>query len=594
MVRSLLSAVCLAMALGAVRPAAALEAQSDIVAGTYHSATNTISDAQAVNLLVGAGIFYQFGYFGQRALIANVEAGHIWSGHEVFDRTTLNAELGLSLPGSPALLYNATRNPTTAPELGDVDFHATMVGHVLAGTGYVAGGDLSLIGAGMAPYATLWSGAIATTFDHSLENLGSFETSDASFLAPYKAFFEGSLGRKPDVINSSWGFEDPAAQAGENRILDALAAANSSVMFVRSAGNGGSAAAPGTGFNGITVGSLGGGADARPFLRASDFTSGAAANFYNPATGIITEGVRAAVAIAAPGEDFALAAYLQKTGSLRDYWTTSDPTNNLYFVNQSGTSFSSPVVAGGVGLLKDVARGDLNLSGRAEAFDTRVIKSVIQAGATETTGWNNGQHITDGVVTTTQGLDYAVGAGRLNLDEAWTLYADGTTDVPSAAGGAIAADGWDFGTVAAGAPNDYFFNLTFSGETQLAVSLNWFVDDLFDAASGTAGYGSFANLNLGVWTVVDGAFAQQVASSESLVNNTEFLRLSLGGGSYGLRVTFAGMVYNLDGAASSESYGLAWSAVAVPESGTWGAAAGVLLLVVIVIRQRALRSFSCG
>jgi len=570
----------LAVWLPLTGPARALEAGSDVVSGVYDSNTGNFSSPEIVNYVVGAQRFYDSGYFGQSVIIANVEAGHIWSGHEVFDRS------GFGLPNSPALSYNATSNPVTSPELGSVDYHATMVGNVLAGTGDLHNGSLSLLGMGMAPFAALWSGAIATSWDHTPANIGSFEISEESFLAPYKAFFEGALGSRPDVINSSWGFDDPAARAGENRILDALAAANTTVAFVRSAGNGGPTAAPGTGFNGITVGSLGGGADARPFLRASDFTSGAAADFYNPGTGVTVTGVRAAVAIAAPGEDFALAAYLQKTGSLRDYWTTSDPTNDLYFVNQSGTSFSSPVVAGGVGLLKDAAHGDANLSGRAEAFDTRVIKSVIQAGATETTGWNNGQQLVSGVVKTTQSLDYAVGAGRLDLDKAWTIYADGTTDVPGATGGAIAADGWDFGTVSAGAPNDYFFNLAFSGDTQLTISLNWFVDDLFDDATGTASYGDFANLDLEVWSVVNGAFVQEVASSESLYNNTEFLRFVVGGGSYGLRVTFGGTVYNLDGASSSESYGLAWDAVAVPEPATWGASATVLLLGLILLRRR--------
>jgi len=303
----LIAGLVLAAGLLSAAPVRALEAGDDTVSGNYD--TGAFSSIQIVNYIVGAQRFYNSGYFGQNTLIANVEAGHIWSGHEVFDRS------GFGLPNSPALSYNATSDPLTSPELGSVDYHATMVGNVLAGTGDLGNGNLSLLGAGMAPLATLWSGAIATTWDHTPANIGSFEISDASFLAPYKAFFGGTLGRKPDVINSSWGFDDPAAQAGENRILDALAAANSSVAFVRSAGNGGPTAAPGAGLNGITVGSLGGGADAHPFLRKSDFTSGAAADFYNPGTGITVTGVRAAVAIAAPGEDFALAAYLPRTSA---------------------------------------------------------------------------------------------------------------------------------------------------------------------------------------------------------------------------------------------------------------------------------------
>ena len=568
----------------AMTPVRAVEAHSDVLAGAYDSGTQTFDSLQLVNGVVGAQRFYDSGYLGQNVIIANVEAGHVWSGHEVFDRS------GLFLPNSPERTVNAPSDPVTAPELGSVDYHATMVGHVLAGTGY-SSGSFTYLGAGMAPLATLWSGAIATTFSHDRDSIGSFEISNDSFLTPYKEFFmEADNGHKADVINSSWGLTDSSDQSPENRILDGLAAANPSVTLVRSAGNGGPTIAPGTGFNGITVGSLGGRLDAQPFLQVSAFSSGGAADFYNPETNTTITGVRAAVAITAPGEDLVLAAYLGQTGSLRDLADITQPVSptDQYFLNMAGTSFASPVVAGGVGLLKDVARGDANLSGRTEAFDTRVIKSVIQAGATATTGWNNGQHLAGSVLTTTQALDYAAGAGRLNLDKAWTILADGTTDVTGLAGGAIAANGWDFGSVAAGTPNDYLFDFSFTGDTQLTISLNWFVDDLFDPVTGTATYGSFANLNLGVWSVVGGVFSQKIASSETLYNNTEFLRFVLGAGSYGIQVTFDGMIYNLSDAPDSESYGLAWSAVAVPvpEPAACGFAAGVVVLMVTVLRRR--------
>jgi hypothetical protein len=213
-----------AITLMSVGVVVAVEARSDVLAGPYDG---TFDSVEAVNLVVGAGTFYSAGYFGAGVVIANVEAGHVWGGHDVFDRT------GLLLPVSPALNLNAARNAVTAPDLGDIDFHATAVAHVLAGTGLLANGDLSLLGAGLAPYATLWSGAIATRFDRTEAGIGSFEISNESFLMPYRAFFEGTVGGKADVINSSWGFEDPAGRTFENRTLDALAAVNPSVTFGR-------------------------------------------------------------------------------------------------------------------------------------------------------------------------------------------------------------------------------------------------------------------------------------------------------------------------------------------------------------------------
>jgi hypothetical protein len=565
-----LAALCLALV-----PARALTGESDILAAPYDETTQTFGSFEVINTLIGAGTFYSAGYLGQSATIANVESGLVWGGHEVFDRT------GLSEPASPALSY------FDASATGEYDFHATMVGHVLAGTGLRSDGSLSALGAGIAPLATLWSGAIATSFDHT--DIGSFEISDASFLTPYRAFFEGTLGSKADVINSSWGFDDPAGVTKENRILTALAAANPTVAFVRSAGNSGPNAVPGVGFNGIVVGSLGGESDARPYLRASTFSSGAAADFHNPATGQTLTGVRAAVDISAPGENLVLAAYLGDTGSLAGTPYT-DPTlpTDLYFLNAAGTSFSAPIVAGGVALLKDVSH--VYFPTLDAARDTRVIKSILQAGALQTTGWDNGQHLVDGVLTTTQSLDYTTGAGRLDLDKSAVIYVGGTTDVPGTGGGAIQSFGWDSGAVTLGAHNDYFFDLA-SSDGELAVSLNWFVNESFDSATGLPDYGSFANLDLGVWTVVNGEFTQEIASSQSLYNNTEFLRFTLAGSqTYGLRVSFSGVVYDLTNSLQSENYGLAWAFVAVPESANWGVAAGLLMLVILWRRRKLVRA----
>jgi Subtilase family. len=580
------SAVCglVALALGAATPSARA-----ILAGDYDG---TIESVETVNFLVDAGIFYNAGYFGQSTVIANVEGGHVWSGHEVFNRSSFG------LPAAPSLLFNASPDPVTAPHLGQVDYHATAVGHVLAGTGDAGGGNLSLLGAGMAPLATLWSGAIATHFDRTEENVGKFTISKESFVTPYIAFFEGSLGRKADVINSSWGYTDAAATEEETRILDGLAAANPTVALVTAAGNSGpdtSPGGPGSGYNSITVGSLGGASGSAPFLSPSSFTSGGPADFYNPATNTTLTGVRAAVDIAAPGEQLALAAYLGKSGMLADLVGDGNDADDLYFVfNQSGTSFASPVVAGGVALLKDVSHSPFYFADQPQSRDTRVIKSVLQAGAIATIGWDNGQHLEDGVLVTTQALDYSTGAGRMDLTRSAEIFVGGTTDVAGDGGGFIAAVGWDIGAVPLGGSNDYFFDLAFDGHVELTVSLNWFVNTSWDAVLQTAEHLSFANLNLEVWTAFDGVLLSQVASSETLYNNSEFVRFVLEPGSYGLRVAFENVAYDLTGSLMSETYGLAWLAttVTVPEPWHWGISLAATMLIFAIRRRVRLRSSS--
>jgi len=537
-----------------------------------------------VNEAVGAGIFYDANIFGGSAIIGNVEAGFVWNGHEVFDRSVLGF--------GPAV----ARHVTAPNNTGEIDFHATMVGHVLAGTGYVSTGSsagLSYVGTGIAPLATLWSGAIATSYATGTNTIGSFEATPASTVPVYQAMFQGVSGTRADVVNSSFGYADPSAMELESLAIDALAVQNPTVTFVAAAGNANGAAvsAPGSVYNGITVGSVGGSG----FLVPSGFSSRGPVGFFNPQTSGTIMGVRAAVDIAAPGELAFLAAYLGPTGGLRPLTNvTRDPSpDDLYFIDQDGTSFASPVVAGGVALMKDAARG---FGGPVTQFDSRVVKAVLMATADETIGWNNGQTTVDGVVRTTQALDYGTGAGLVDLEAAGITYIRGATrDLPGSVGGTIGGDGWDFGAVATGGANDYALGTSLTGTTQLQVSLNWFTGGVFDAAGFTGTRTSFANLDLQVWSLTSGSFATLVAESASLYNNSEMLRVTLPAGDYGLRVTLPGMIYDVGATgATAESYGLAWTTVPVPEPSAVVLAATGLALAGAVIRRRFARRAARG
>jgi len=559
------------------------------LAANLHFLGGVDTAPELVNYVVGTDLLWGSGYWGEGVIIANVEAGHFWSGHEVFQRSGAG---GTTL--APYLFLNAA---AAGSELGETDYHATMVAHVLAGGNSADTPDsYTTYGIGMAPRATLWSGAIATHFDKTVENAGSFEITDESFRTPYVAFFTGqntaTAGARADVINSSWGFDDPTYQAPETRTITGLAAANPMVAAVFSAGNsgygvnkiGGPASSP----NVISVGSLGG-AD---WLTPSSFSSGGPVAFYNPATQTLIPEARAAVHLSAPGENLFLAAYLQRSGGLEPLLIEANldsSADDLYFnFSASGTSFSSPVVAGGVGLLKEVARdhfaGAANSERLGAALDTRVIRSLIMASSVRTTGWDNGQHAgPGGALVTTQALDYRSGAGAFDVSRAALVYVFGTTDVPGLGGGTdLQPSGWDFGAVNLGETTDYVIDLqTVLGPSELAVSLNWFVDDSFDVATGETTYGSFADLDLEVWSVSFGDNpATLLATSRTAYDNTEFLRFAIAPGArYALRVRFDHFVYDLDPAANlSVNYGLSWTTSSIPEPSAFSLVAGLAAL----------------
>lgn len=559
--------------------------------------TGPQSAPQFINSVVGTDTLWGAGYYGSGVVIANVEAGHVWSAHEVFDRSALG------LAANPVRLVNA---PVTvdAPEVGEVDFHATMVGHVLVGAGLIVNPDntvsLSTLGAGMAPLATLWSGAIATHFDKTVAGAGSFDTSAESFRVPYVEFFTGGSQGRADVINSSWGYADGTASVTETRIITGLAAAYPSVTAVFSAGNSGpgvnKVGGPGSSFNVIAVGSVGGAQQLTP----SSFSSGGWSSFYDPVNDVVIPNARAAVHVSAPGENLALAAYLQPTGGLEPVLNQegiNNPATDLYFVfSQSGTSFASPMVAGGVGLLKNLVRSGPYGLPQTEAMDTRVMRSVVMASSIRTEGWSNAQVAgPGGALITTQALDLFTGAGRFDVGRAAVVLVGGTADIPGLGGGTgLAPTGWDYATVHIGQVNDYVLDLTgVSGAHELTVSLNWLVDDHVNAATGDVTFGSFANLDLELWSVsVSGTFVEMLGASRTTYNNTEFMRLAFTPeGKLGLRVRFDGVIYDFDGLQGGEvGYGLAWAAAAIPEPATGAFWMGATFGLVIIFARGRRRS----
>jgi hypothetical protein len=188
----------------------------------------------------------------------------------------------------------------------------------------------------------------------------------------------------------------------------------------------------------------------------------------------------------------------------------------------------------------------------------------------------------------------------MNLAAAYYQFLSGTTDIEDTSSGNVGfVDniGWDFGQVDSGTMNDYFFDSPPDAGSTFTATPTWFRDRRIDD-SNTIFDDSYDDLNLELWSVVDGAPTALISESASLYNNSEHFSFILPtSGDYALRVRWFKEVFDRVADVDPELYGLAWStaatlsAVAVPEPGS------VVLLTMAaiacgMIRRRLIRR--CG
>ncbi|MBI5691997.1 MAG: S8 family serine peptidase [Verrucomicrobia bacterium] len=529
--------------------------QSDIVTnlpGTFTSGTN-------VNTLVGANRFYNAGFTGQGTITANVEAGHIWSGHSTLGHVTSFAQ-------------DAAAWGSTAGDL--FDRHATWVGQIIGGR--ATSPTAATYQQGIAYGTDLRSGAIATNWNGNAWS-SSFSINVNSLNGGYQPYFGTA-----DVINSSWGGTDPAGSSSWAVRMDGYAAQFSQTTFVVTAGNSGPGANtvgfPGSGYNAITVGALTNGGN-NSYNAVATFSSRGPEDYFDPLHGTIS-GVRAAVDLAAPGDRLTAAYYGGQTGgnntSLPGSAASGGPT--FYSTNIQGTSFSAPIVAGGVALVKSASYNTAGLASNAASRDTLVVKSVLMNSADRITGWSNGQVANGnglGGVVTTQALDWASGAGRLNLDRAFDQYLlAGTRDVAGLGSGdlgLVGNVGWDLGNVDLSGSNMYRIGGYLAANSRFDVSLNWFRDRIYNPANDAYADLGQADLTL---RVVDLVSNTVISESASLYNTSELLSFVLPRTSqYGIEVVYGSNTFGSD---AEVNYGIAWSGTAyLPDAG------GSLLLVLL-------------
>ena len=276
--------------------------------GHLQTAIPTPFSGAHVNDLIGADAFYAHGITGQFTVTANVEAGHIWNGHESLSHVTQYSQ-GVTAWDDPG---------TVGDQQGDLyDRHATWVGMHIGGR--AAGSLPGTYQTGIAPGTDLRSGAISSAWNGNAYSLG-FQFTAESFLTPYADYFGTA-----DVINSSWGGTDSFGENDFAIVLDGFADSFPNTTFVTSAGNESdpdndsktppetnTVGWPGSGYNSITVAALQNNG-ANVYNTVADFSSRGPQDwgFIDLATGELFGclACRAAVDIAPPGTNLTAAYY---------------------------------------------------------------------------------------------------------------------------------------------------------------------------------------------------------------------------------------------------------------------------------------------
>lgn len=522
-----------------------------------------------LNTFLGAGAYYDGStpIIGQNTVTTNLEAGYFWNGHETLQQVvtnTTNFVSGSTAWGGTAVDPKYDRHATWA---------AMLIGGQQTGTG-------GIYQDGIAFGTSLRAGAIASSWVSPAYAL-SFNLTVESFLVPFERTFGVA-----DVVNSSFGFTDPDGTDALSVVMDAYAFQNPLTTYVASAGNSGptsnTVGSPGSDYNAITVAAL---TNANTFDAVASFSSRAPQTFgYVETSGstVSVAGVRAAVDISAPGASLVSAFYGGQNGGNNVTLTSStnqgtDP--DQYSLGIAGTSFAAPLVAGGAALVVSAAKTLPSLSPNPAAAQSVVVKSLLLTGADKTTAWTNGQQsVTVGGTTylrTTQSLDWAAGAGRMDLATTFDLQVNGQTDVVGTGTGSlgvVARTGWDYGNAVVGGNNDYVISDALTGSSTLTASLSWLRNRAFDYATLEYADVAQANLNLSVWELDGGnAFTTLVARSESLYNTVEHLSFLIpNAGRYGLRIEYPANTFdNSTGdvwgsVAFPQDYAVSWSAVPEP------------------------------
>jgi hypothetical protein len=238
---------------------------------------------------------------------------------------------------------------------------------------------------------------------------------------------------------------------------------------------------------------------------------------------------------------------------------------------QGTTSAATPLVSSAATLLRHQGA----LSGNPDATLSEITKAVLMAGATkdEFPNWSQ---------TETQPLDLTFGVGEQNVYNSYQILnggeVDGALDVASALN--IPAFGWDYGESLAAAQSLHYDFEVLSDLAEASILLTWNVQ--VSDAGGPLDFDTldFTNLDLQLYTSLNGQLGTLVGQSISTANNVEHLYFQdLGLGSYTLAVSNAAQ-------GSLTDFGLAWRITAVPEPSAMALLTPILFSSVYWRRRR--------
>lgn len=225
------------------------------------------------------------------------------------------------------------------------------------------------------------------------------------------------------------------------------------------------------------------------------------------------------------------------------------------------TSYATPVVGAAATLLTDSAI----LQGKTNALKPVVVKSLIMTGAEKLSGWHKGVASTNDDHTVP--LDFAQGAGELQIDRSYTILQD-----PEAVIGATDNHiGWDFGSIAPSMTNFYYFNL---GQGDFAATLNW--NRHVPTFNTNQDSSVLNNLDFALYDYTGSTLGSRIDFSISAIDNVEHLYLTnLLTGAYALGVMGTSVI-------GTEDYGMSWMGVAgaaVPEPSSFLGFCGCAVLL---------------
>ena len=360
---------------------------------------------------------------------------------------------------------------------------------------------------GVAPGAGWWTVQTAT---RQMKTSLPYQTTAGEMLAQGLGNLQGN---PVEVITMSIGTSGLSNAMDQwSLALDHIAGANGKVITV-AAGNGGPGAGTVTGlppgaYNVITVGATGGSGQ----YISEDYSQLAVYSSRGP-----TADGRCKPDIVAPGS-------LVHLPSLQGGWA-----------DVSGTSFATPLVAGGAAALIGMGL-DLGYS-----VDPKIIKSVLLNSAEKLPGW---------YAQPTRPLDLAQGAGQMNLEKAYRQYLPGEQGP-----GTVRSVGWDIGEVPWDGQSLYGINMDVPAGQIISATLAWdraVSTNSEDIEKVVYTLDHLYNLDLYLYEAED--LTAPVAMSVSLVDNVEHVYCAAPEtGRYVIGVDMAGAA-----AGEDETYGLSW------------------------------------